>query len=485
MFCDPQVELIEKNRYNEVIKIRSGIPFSKFRWIPVNGGVFLRRMVILAWCITLGFMIFPYSVLAEEPAHYLEAKQAEEAALKASLSLQAAQSDLEVARKDWEATRRVLSVGGYYNYQSDNVNPSQGVIVNSGGTFDSGNNKWLFTYTPLDLINNITSVYNFTYYPFNLNYEKSVKSVELNLANKSLAYENTRIKLITDVRNAYAEAAQKEELYQLAIQNLALVKDQFKKSSALYEAGKIPRLDVMDAEQQVKAAEVKLVSADLNRRAGLQKLGILLNHDNLTDIRLKSESLAWAATEKIDLQGTITHCLKNSPQLKTAVLQVELTKLQDLMDSLYLLKNISVGAGLYKNSSGENIQFYSLGFRGALDDQYFRDKKASHQRWEAAEFNLKVAGRNKETQIQEAYHNWRIMELNLAPMQESLNIARERCRIALLKYENGRASESDINQVNLLLTQAQENYWNTWLNLQQAREAFYQAASGNPVFKQN
>lgn len=445
----------------------------------------MKRMIFLVWSVLFGLLINPYLILAEESTNHniLETKQAEEAALTADLSLQAAKLDLEVARKDWEAAKRILSVGGYYNFQSDWDNPSQGVIVNSGGTFDSSSSKWAFTYTPIDSDLN-TSRYNLTYYPFNLNCEKSMKTVELNLANKYLAYENTRIKLIMDVRNAYAEAVQKEELYQLAIQNLALIKDQLKKSNALYETGKIPRLDVMDIEQQVKAAEIKLVSTELNRRASLLKLGTLLNRDNLAGPGLKGESLMWAVPDKIDIQATIAQCLKNSPELKTAVLNVELAKLQDLMDSFYLLKNISVGAGFYKKPSGEDTSFYALGFRGSLDDQNFREKQASRKRLEIAEFNLKVANRNKETQLLDAYRNWKIMELNLAPMQESLNIAKERLRIALLKYENGRASESDLNLANLVLTQAQENYWNTWLNLQQGRETFYQATSGNPVFRQ-
>lgn len=430
----------------------------------------------------LSLMICPYFVLAEEPAAVLEVKQAEEAALTTDLSLQAAKLELEVAKEDWETAKRILSVGGYYIYQSDSSNPTQGVTINSGGIFDTAYGKWQVAYTPYDPVNDIFSVYSLSISPFNLNYEKSVKAVELNLANKVFAYEKTRIKLIADVRNAYAEAVQKEELNKLAVQNLALFKDQLKKSNALYEAGKVPRLDVMDSEQQVKAAEAKLVSAGLNRQASFLKLSTMLNNDLKTGVGLRGESLQWAVTDAIDLQATIAHCLKNSPEVRTAQLNVELAKLQYLMDSFYLLKNISLGAGVYQSFSGDTpTPYYSVGFRGALDDQYFRDKKSSRRKLEAAEFNLKAALQNKETRIQEAFRNWRIMELSLPPLQESLNVAKERSRIALLKYENGRASESDLNQANLLLTQAQESYWNLWLSLQQSREAFFEAASGNPI----
>jgi outer membrane protein TolC len=456
-----------------------------------NGGIFLKRLITLAFgmIFVLGMSRFGILAAAQTNNSILETKQAEEEALAADLSLQAAKLDLEIAQKDWEAARRILSAGGFYSAQqtsTGDLSLAQGLSLNSGGTFDSsaGNvySKWAVTYTPGDSDSN-TGIYNLNCYPFNLNYEKSIKTAELNLANKYLGYENTRIKLIMDVRNLYAEVVQKEEIRQLAGQNLELVKDQLKKSNSLFTAGKIPRLDVMDIEQQVKAAETKLVSADLNHQAGLLKLSALLRNDNLSGLALRGESLAWAVADQIDIQGTIAQCLKNSPELKTALLNVEVARLQNLTDAFYLLKNINVGAGFYKDKTGNDVTFYRLGFTGSLDDEYFRNKNASRKRLEAAQFNLEVADRNKRAQILETYRNWKIMELNLAPMQESLNIATERLRIAQMKYENGMASGSDVNQANLTLTQAQENYWNTWLSLQQARESFYQATLGNTIFK--
>ena len=376
---------------------------------------------------------------AETTAPVLDAKQAEDEALAADLSLQAAKLDLEIARNDWVGAQQLFSVGSYY--YSINTNgagqweaPSQEVSINSGGTFDSStnnvNSKWWIDITPPTESTGYTSQYYFNAYPFNFYYENSLKTVELNFFNKNLTYENTRIKLITDVRNAYAEAFQKQMLYQLAGEDLELVKDQLKKSQLLYDVGKIPRLDLLDAEQQVKAAETKLVSADLNRQAGLLNLSTLTHNDNLTGAVLKGETLNWAATEKIDLQGTITRYLKSGPEVKPALLNVEIARLQHLTDSFYLLKYVNVGAGIYKDSSSNSYLIYKLGFTGPLDNEYLRDKQRSNKQLEAARFNLAVLNRNKQTQILDAYHNWQITELSLAPLQESWEIAKERLRIS-------------------------------------------------------
>lgn len=458
-------------------------------------GFRLRQVLILILLVVI-LTVGQVAILAADAttATVLDAKQAEDEALAADLSLQAAKLDLEIARNDWDGARQLFSVGSYYYNVNTNGSgqweaPSQEISINSGGTFDSSTNnvfsKWWIDITPPTYSTGYTSDYYLNAYPFNFYYEGSIKTAELNYSAKNLTYETIRIKLITDVRNAYAAAFQREKLYQLAGEDLDLLKDQFQKSQLLYDAGKIPRLDLLDAEQQVKAAQAKLASADLNRQAGLLDLSTLIHQDNLTGVVLKGETLNWAATEKIDLQGTIARYLKTGPEVKPALLNVDIARFQNLTDASYLLKYIFVGAGIYKDSSGNPYMIYKLGFTGPLDNEYLRDKQRSNKQLEAARFNLAVLNRNKQTQIMDAYHNWQIMELSLGPLQDSLDIAKERLRIVLLKYESGIASGTDVNQANLTLTESQENYWNAWLNLQQARESFYQAVSGNPVFIKN
>lgn len=457
---------------------------------PTLGGFVLKYSIVsilLAVLILIPpqFRVFAGGVTSE---NILESQRAVDQALAADLSLQAAKITLEIAQQDFETAKRILSVGGSYSIINIDTEGWQtqvtGLATNSSGNYDFTPehyySKWYVTY-------NHTNRDNFSYdlvcKPFNLGYEKNIKTKELDYINQYLSYQNTRLKLVVEVRNAYAEAVQKEELSKLAIQDLELLKNQFTRATNLFNSGKISRLDFMDAEQQVKAAEVKVRRAGLNQEAGLLRLKILLRKDDLKGITLDGSTLKWATTGSIDLSATLERSLKNNLGIKAATLNIEVAKIQKLMDSFYLLKNVYIDAGQFRKNGADHT-YYGFGFSGSLDDSYYRDYRSAKNRLEAAQFNLEVAIRNKWSQIQETYRNWEISELNLTPMQEGLDIAKERLRITNQKYERGMASGLELDQAYIMLNRAEEDYWGAWLYLQQARELFYQTTDGDPVLKQ-
>ncbi len=450
----------------------------------------MKRLIICVLCsaLILALNRFDICAAAKNNNSALEPDQAVNLALAADWSLQAAKLELEIAQKEFETSKRILSVGGKYYVPKpgagDWQTPQQSLSVTSGGIYDASDyhiySKWSITYTPGVAADDYLLSVN----PFHLGYEQGNKQKELNYIQKKLKYENTRIKVIADVRNAYAAAFQKEELAKLAVENLGLFEEQLKKTNSLFALGKIPRLDLFEAEQRVHEARVRQVSAGLLHEAGLAKLSSVLQKEDLKGFVLNGESLKWTTSEKIDLQTTINQYLENSLDIRAAELGVKIAKIQLLMESSYLLKNINLGIEQIVSKTGNDKTIYSIGFNGALDDSYFRDRQGAQKALEAAKLNLNVIIRKSQTDLTEAYRNWRIMELNLAPMQEALNIAKERLRITGVKYENGLASGSDVNQAAIFLIDAEKAYWDTWIGLQQARESFYQAVGGNLIYNE-
>lgn len=418
----------------------------------------------------------------------LESQQAVEMALAADLSLQVAKLNLEIARKDYESAKRILSIGGSYSISNVDPggwqDPTRFLGTNSGGTYDETTDhiysKWYIEYHPIDQDN---YSYHVCYSPFNLGHNKHIKTMELNYISQGLNYQNTLNKLILDVRNAYAETVQKEELYKLAVHDLELCRNQFKRAVNLVDSGKISRLDFMNAEQQLKTAEVKLNSAYLNLQAGLLKLSVLINKDDLKGVSFEQTTLEGATPAQVDLEATIERYRKNSLNIRVAEIKIQIEKVQRLMDSFHLFKNVHLFTGETR-TNGVEAAYYGVGFKGSLDDSYFRDYQASKKKLEAAQLNLEITTRNKRIQIIEAYRNWEIRALNLTPMQQILDIAQERFKIANQKYERGMASGSEVDQAYLTLNKAREDYWDAWLDLQYSRELFYQSINGDPVLKQ-
>lgn len=418
----------------------------------------------------------------------MESQRAVEIALAADLSLQVAKLNLEIARKDYESAKRILSIGGSYSISNVDPggwqDPTQMLGTNSGGTYDTTSDhiysKWYIEYHPVDQDN---YSYHISFSPFNLGQNKHIKTMELNYISQGLNYQNTLNKLIMDVRNAYAETVQKEELYKLAVHDLELYQNQFKRATNLFDSGKISRLDFMDAEQQLKTAEVKLNSADLVLQAGLLKLSVLLKKDDLKGVSFEQATLEGATPAQVDLEATIERYLKNNLNIRVAEIKIQIEKVQKLMDSFHLFKNVYLYTGETR-TNGVEANYYGVGFKGSLDDSYFRDYQASKKKLEAAQINLDITNRNKRIQIMEAYRNWEIRALNLTPMRQILDIAKERFKIANQKYERGMASGSEVDQAYLSLNKAREDYWDAWLDFQSSRELFYQSIDGVPVLKQ-
>lgn len=418
----------------------------------------------------------------------LEMEQVVEQALKVNPTLQAAKLNLEIAKEDFESAKRRLSIGGAYSII--NTDPGDWETLtktfgaNSGGSFDTTTDhiysKWYLEYNPVDRDN---YSYHLSYSPFNLGHEKHIKTMELNYISQALNYQNILNKLVMDVRNAYAEAVQRKELYKLAVDDLELFKKQYQRAADLYDSGKISRLELMDAEQQLKAAEAKLSSAELNYQAGLLKLRLLMEKDDLIGLTLKRSLLEGMTPSQVDLEATIDSYLKSSLDLKAAEMKIQIEKVQKLADSFIIFKNIYIYTGETRNN-GEGVAYYGIGFKGSLDDSYFRDYRASKKKLEAAQLNKEIIIRNKRIQIMEAYRNWEISELNLKPMLLILDIAKERFKIAGQKYERGMASGLELDQSYLSLNKAEENYWGAWLNLQYLREFFLQLVDGKIVLKE-
>ncbi len=450
----------------------------------------MKFAVVFTLLIASIFFLSQFPVFADGPNRgnlILESQQAVEMALATDLSLQVAKLNLEIARKDYESAKRVLSIGGAYTISKIDSgswqDPNRIFGTNSGGTYDTTADhiysKWYLEY----YLDDDNYSYYLKYSPFNLGQNKHLKTMELNYISQGLNYQNTRNKLIMNVRNAYAETVQKEELYKLAIHDLELYRNQLKRSTVLFNSGKVSHLDFMDVEQQMKTAEVKLNSADLNLQAGLLKLSVLLRQDDLKAVSFERATLEGAIPGQVDLEATIEYYLKNNLNIKVAEIKIQIEKVQKLMDSFHLFKNVYIYTGETR-TNGDEATFYGFGFKGSLDDSYFRDYQASKKKLEAAQLNLEITTRNKRTEIMEAYRNWEISQLNLTPMQQILDIAKERFKIASQKYEKGMASNSEVDQAYLWLNQARESYWGAWLNLQYSRELFYQSIDGDPVLKE-
>ncbi len=437
-------------------------------------------------------------VEVQEDLELFTCDDAVSAALAADLNLQKAQKELEVAASELGIQQRWFTVEGRINYaKKQNLDPQNALDQNdsltSGVVLDSGG-KWALSaekvFSNDTLIENETgTLLGLNYKPFSLTKDLNTLTKKSLYYNKIYAFEAARIDLIIRVRKAYAKALQKKSLFELTSENLKLTKVHLDHTKSLFKAGKVAKLNLLEAKQEVKAAENELIKAKLEKEAALLSLGLIVGQNHaLQDFTLDKKGLYWAETKAIDPERTMKRMVSESPELKLAEVNLALKEKKLRNAQLYHLANLELGVSYFKpdnpSAAGINQQTkYSVGISGPLDNLLGRQLSNTQKEKEAAGLSLEDSIKEQQLKIIDTLRQWKTTELMLGPMKDSVEISKEKLRIVTIKYNNGMASGSDVINERRLMNGNEKAYWQSWLNMQFAREEFYRTVWGKPVFK--
>lgn len=433
-------------------------------------------------------LLFTHFVYADEGfSGSISLIDAERGALAKDLTLKQSEQELTIAKKELENCTKTLEIGG-----SGSVNNTNTPLGNAATTSISGilnlNPQWSIyanTTGGSNLVDK-TNQAGISYAPFEFKQLIDIKQKEYDLSVKTSTFETAKIQLIINVRIAYAEVIQKKKLLQFANENSQLAEAHLKKTQALFESGKIPRIDLLEAEQKNRAAQLGITSAQLALDSALLQLnqltGISLSKDTLLD----EKSLTWSRAGQINVDATVAACTGADPELQAAIKLIENNELLNKVADLQWATGWSLSLGQeWKTTggSGSESQTFSITVKGSpIFSQSWKGKK------EIAALNLEKSKTAKTdllaktvNDLKNAWNMWKIAENNLIPKDEAIDLAKERLRLTTLKFENGMASAADVNNDRESLAQVEEDYWNVWLDMQNAREKFYRLAWGKPV----
>lgn len=325
-----------------------------------------------------------------------------------------------------------------------------------------------------------------TYTPFGREEEVKRKQKELELAAQVLAYQARKNALTAQVREAYLETVEKENRLELAVKARQFTEEYLQLTNSLFTAGKIPHLDLLEAEQEAQAAEIQLTIANLNRETALMKLRALVGERKIR-VMIPINLETGPTTEEIDLQGTIDQALSLVPEIRVEELRIELAEVNAQRAAQYRLEGVGFGFSMASIDQpiGGNVMKYTLTVRGPIFSRPLENQaELVYKEIEAATMGLAAAKEKNKNRVVDSYLLWRQAELGLAPCKNLLELAAERLRVSILRYENGLTASFEVIRARQGLTSAEESYWQAWLNLQRAREAFYQMTWWNPLLKQ-
>ena len=422
---------------------------------------------------------------ADSPAtsRVFTVEEAVQHALESDLTLKKSSQDVEIARKQLANTEKTISLSGGIGQKEirNSINKVEGRTINARLTL---NPQWSITADHDEANNNLRGL-GISYAPFELKKLSATKEMEAQLASKVSDYELTKVRLIRDVRNAYAEVIQKKRLLECSRANLSLAREHCKHVQSRFNLGKVLEIDLTEAKQQVKTAEVEVTSAELDLARSLLKLNKLTGLTLPSHFNLDDTSLNRGNPEQIDFEATRKHCLANSPELHAAELAIQYYQLQLKITkrqwasgwNINLLRQWEDYNTVYNDDVNKTIALTLSG--SPIYDQSRKGQK------EIAALTLEKSKQSKEDitlqtakNLEEAYKSWQIAHLSLQPKMEGINLAKEKLRIMTLKFDMGLASAADLNEARGTLLQKEQSYWNAWLELQNAREQFYYLAWG-------
>lgn len=186
-----------------------------------------------------------------------------------------------------------------------------------------------------------------------LRYSKS------NVAMLRLQTEAARDEVRLSVITYYLQVLYNKELLEVSREQLRLSNVQLSRQETLFEGGKVPEVDLLQARAQVAQAEVDVVNSENDYNSSIIELTKLLELPDIEDFKVASVDEEIAAMP--DVMEIYDNALANFPALRAARHNVTLAdEAIDVAKSGYLPRlnfNAGLGSSYYTISGGESYSF--------------------------------------------------------------------------------------------------------------------------------
>ncbi|HCU38225.1 MAG TPA: hypothetical protein DGT21_23215 [Armatimonadetes bacterium] len=252
----------------------------------------------------------------------------------------------------------------------------------------------------------------------------------------------------------------------VSLENLDSAREHWRLAAARYEAGAVPRFDVMRAEVEVANAEQDLISAETAVETVKATLKTLLGLDVTREITI--DVSPDQAPIEVDSRACIELALRNREEPTIAARAIRVAEVSaDLARAatgfqfgLTGIYNQSVeGGGLGGGSSSWSV---TLGVSKALADggaARSRIEQAMVQR-DQAETSLAKLRDVISDEVWQAYLAMTEAATKLVSTAKTIELAEESLRIVEVQYEAGLATPVNVTDARAALTAARTNHVN-------------------------
>ena len=291
---------------------------------------------------------------------------------------------------------------------------------------------------------------------------KRVKIAELEVALREGLKKQTALDLIANVKNTFFLALYLKELVSARERTLEALKKEERDARLRLKVGRIPPLDLMRIETQVKAEEATLVAAKEALRRAKEALSVLMGEPPKSDFNVEgSLEVASFKPEEVDTDRVLSCRPDIFAQRKAVEKAKEEVKLAfgEHLPNIDIFTNYGRRAGSGFHHSEEvweaGIRLKLNIFSGGTISARVAEKKAKllaeREHLRALELSAKNEIANALSLISQAKEE-------LAHLDAARKTAKEAFRVESLKYRTGAGTVTDMLLAQAAWAQAEADY---------------------------
>ncbi len=272
--------------------------------------------------------------------------------------------------------------------------------------------------------------------------------------------------VISKTRQQFVLALLNRALITVQEESVNLLTNQFKDQQNRFDAGTVPRFNVLQAEVELANARPDLIKAKNNYLLALLQLAKTLAVDASTGLKPAFKPVGelgmpprnFGLTNAIDLAKARRPFLKVQRQMiliETQQIKVALAGYKPRLDANagYELRNSRLSDDL-----SEVVNGWFFGVTGSWNifdggETYGRTKQA-HARLESARINYQDSVQQVEIEVEQAYLDLTRARLTVLSLQKSVEQALEAVRLSQERFSAGAGTQLDVLNASVSLTRA-------------------------------
>ena len=298
---------------------------------------------------------------------------------------------------------------------------------------------------------------------------------KLDLESSKAGMVQTKNDIILSVHEAYYNLLKTRKFEAVAKQSVEERKAHLKDAKAFYNAGLIPKNDMLQSEEQLAGAEIELLRAMNLSYMALARLNTLLRRP--VDTPLEVEDILKFEPSDISWDESMQQAKKYRPELKQSEIAIAQAEKNIILTRAPYLPSVYVSANYMKQGDSPLADDYPLlgssevkTAMATLEWRFWawgqsRDKIAA-----AKHFMKKTEEKQSELidtivlQVREAYLDIKESEYNIGVTEKAIEQAEEDYRINQSRFQAQLSTTTNVLDAQTRLSRARINYYNALYN---------------------